>query len=108
MKEQIQPIQDMHTRIKDSLETVKAVKGEKFADCAYLMFLAAHTQMLVNSVLQGVENEKARMVCGLQMAGTMASLLDRVTEGLKMEDIDELTKWSDTLVGHVKTAMEAS
>ena len=102
-------VRDLHTRIEDSLESIRAVKGETFADIVYVSFMGAHATKMVGSVLLHSDvSDEARDAVGRQLAHAIAAFMSLIASHAKLtqQDCKDLMTWSDTLCDHVGTAIK--
>lgn len=102
-------IADLHERIDDSLDSIRAVKGDRFADIVYVSFMGAHAMKMVGTYMRRQEGEsEARDMIGRQLGHSLAAFMSIIAELAKLteKDCKEVLTWSDTLCEHVNTAMK--
>lgn len=101
-------VRDLHTRIEDSLESIRAVKGEKFADIVYVSFMGAHAIKMVGTYMKRGTDEEAREAVGRQLGHSIAAMMSLLASlaNLTEQDCKDLMTWSDTLCAHVETAVK--
>lgn len=98
---------NLHERIEEVLESIRAVKGDRFADMVYVSFMGAHAVKMVGTAMADVD-ETIRDVVGRQLGHSIAAFMSLLAEmaQLSEQDCKELMNWSDTLCGHVSTAIK--
>lgn len=111
MHQQDEPkfVRDLHTRIEDSLESIRAVKGDQFADIVYVSFMGAHAVKMVGTYMhRGSADEEARDAVGRQLGHSIAAMMSLIASLAKLseQDCKDLMTWSDTLCAHVNTAVK--
>lgn len=101
-------VRDLHTRIEDSLESIRAVKGNQFADIVYVSFMGAHAMKMVGTYMRRDGDSEARDVVGRQLGHSIAAMMSLIASLAKLseQDCKELMTWSDTLCDHVETAVK--
>jgi hypothetical protein len=101
-------IAELQERIDDSLASIRAVKGDKFADIVYVSFMAAHAIKMVGTYMASQGDDRARDIVGRQLGHSVAAMLSLIAglANLSSKDCDELMSWSDTLCEHVNTAVK--
>ena len=101
-------IADLHERIEDSLASIRAVKGDKFADIVYVSFMATHAIKMVGTYTASQGDNRASDIVGRQLAHSVAAMMSLIASlaDLSAEDCKELMNWSDTLCEHVNNAVK--
>lgn len=101
-------VRDLHERIEDSLASIRAVKGEKFADIVYVSFMGAHAIKMVGTYMKRGHDDEARDAVGRQLGHSIAAMMSLIADlaNLSQQDCKEMMTWSDTLCEHVNTAVK--
>jgi hypothetical protein len=102
-------LDDLHERIDDSLDSIRAIKGDRFADIVYVSFMGAHAMKMVGTYMSKQKGESmAREMIGRQLGHSIAAFMAMIAELAKLteDDCKELMNWSDTLCEHVNTALK--
>jgi len=102
-------IADLETRINESMNSIRAIKGEKFAAATHCLFRGTHATSNLNLLLSHSDIDasiRAKMTDQLTSCmSTHMNLIVNLGE-LNDDDVLEMMNWVDVLHKHVHTAME--
>jgi hypothetical protein len=104
-------ITNLQTRIHESMSSIRAIKGDKFADATNCLFRGTHTSANLNVLLsQSGVDESLRANLMDQLTSTLSSHMNLIVNlnGFQDEDVEEMMKWVDVMHKHVHTAIEES
>lgn len=102
-------ITNLQTRINESMNSIRAIKGDKFADATNCLFRTTHMSTNLNILLlQSQMNESLRASLMDQVTSCMSSQMNLIVKlsNLEAEDITEMMHWVDVMFRHVHTAIE--
>jgi hypothetical protein len=88
-------------KIHDSLQSIIAVKGEKYADIVAWLIGALHLQNMVKQLATKFDDEKIDYVVGKQMSAVLAHGMAMIIEPLDFKTEDEcreIMDWAERLV----------
>jgi hypothetical protein len=91
------------------MNSIRAIKGDKFADATNCLFRTTHMSNNLNiQLLQSQMDESLRARLMDQLTSCMSSQMNLIVKlsNLEADDITEMINWVDVMHKHVHNAME--
>jgi CRISPR/Cas system CSM-associated protein Csm2 small subunit len=100
-------IKEARTKIDESIESIKAIHGNVYADIVLCYVMSMHLTRMVAILAREKSRETAEAV-GEQLTGTLSSMMDLIVDGHNISDktIDEIQDWAIRLTGHIDHGIE--
>lgn len=102
-------ITDFQTRINETMSSIKAIKGEQFAEATHCLFKGTHATNNLYALLINTDMEESvRTKVMDQITHALSAHMSLVVNLMKApeQDINEMLNWVDVLHKHVNTAIE--
>lgn len=100
-------IKEAKAKIDESIESIKAIHGDTYADIVLCYIMSMHLTRMVAVLARRTSREEAEAI-GEQLTGTLSSMMDLIVDGHNISDktIDEIQNWAIRLTGHIDHGIE--
>jgi BRCT domain type II-containing protein len=100
-------IKEAKAKIDESIESIKAIHGETYADIVLCYVMSLHLTRMIAMLAREASREEANAV-GEQLTGTLSAMMDLVVDGhnISAKTIDEIQNWAIRLTGHIDYGIE--
>ena len=96
-------IEELREKLNDTIKSVRAVKGEQFAEFLQWLTAATHLQGMVANICMALDDEDMTKAVGEQLNGVLAHATSLLANAYDMEEkeVRELLKWTSTMQNHI-------
>lgn len=107
MKDAMNIVKELQTKVDDALDSVQAIQGENFRDLLAFVMGCSQTMRLLSVARSKYEDDKLMIAATDQAAQMFSRGSAMIASAYKLEDskLEELMKWVETLDGHVYSAL---